>query len=67
MRLYLSRIGQYSLLTPEEEHRLAVNYTEYGDTDAAYQLVTSNLRLVVKIAMEFQKSWMRPRGFASVQ
>jgi len=56
--LYLSKISKYSLLTPEEEHRLAVKYLEQGDTEAAYMLVTSNLRLVVKIALEFQKSWM---------
>ena len=32
---------------------------EDGDTEAAYQLVTSNLRLVVKIALEFQRVWMQ--------
>jgi len=58
LQLYLSKISKYSLLTPEEEHRLAVKYLEQGDTEAAYMLVTSNLRLVVKIALEFQKSWM---------
>jgi len=58
LQLYLSRVSNYPLLTPEEEHRLAVKYTEQGDREAAYMLVTSNLRLVVKIALEFQKSWM---------
>ena len=32
---------------------------EDGDPDAAYVLVTSNLRLVVKIALEFQRVWMQ--------
>jgi RNA polymerase sigma-32 factor len=32
---------------------------EQGDQDAAYHLVTSNLRLVVKIALEFQRVWMQ--------
>ena len=58
LQLYLSRVRQYSLLTPEEEHALAVKYYEEGDRDAAYRLVTSNLRLVFRIALEFQRSWM---------
>jgi len=58
LQLYLARIRQIPLLTPEEEHELAVRYYEEGDRDAAYQLVTANLRLVFKIALEFQRSWM---------
>ncbi len=58
LQLYLARIRQYPLLTPEEEHELAVRYREEGDRDAAYRLVTSNLRLVFKIALEFQRTWM---------
>ncbi|MCB9479438.1 MAG: RNA polymerase factor sigma-32 [Deltaproteobacteria bacterium] len=55
---YLSEIGQYPLLTREEEHDLAVRLVQDGDQEAAAQLVTSNLRLVVKIAMEFQRNFM---------
>jgi len=58
LQLYLSKIRHYPLLTPEEEHDLAVKYREEGDRDAAYVLVTSNLRLVFKIALEFQRTWM---------
>jgi RNA polymerase sigma-32 factor len=58
LQLYLSRIRQIPLLTPEEEHALAVKYYEEGDRDAAYRLVTANLRLVFKIALEFQRTWM---------
>ncbi len=58
LQLYLSKMGRYPILTPEEEHRLAVRYVEEDDREAAYQLVTSNLRLVVKIALEFQRTWM---------
>ena len=47
---YLAEIRRYPLLTPEEEHRLAVEFKEYGDLEAAYRLVTANLRLVVMIA-----------------
>src|SRR2546421_587748 len=42
---YLSEIRRYPLLTPEEEHRLAVEYKEYGDLKVAYRLVTAKLRL----------------------
>ena len=52
---YLSEIRKYPLLTPEEEHKLAVQYKETGDREAAQKLVTSNLRFVVKIAMEYAK------------
>ena len=32
---------------------------EEDDHDAAFEMVTSNLRLVVKIALEFQRVWMQ--------
>jgi RNA polymerase sigma-32 factor len=54
---YLTEIRRYPLLTPEEEHRLAVDYKEYGDLKAAYRLVTSNLRLVVMIARRYQSAF----------
>ena len=59
LRRYLYELGRYSLLTREEENELAVKYTEEGDQEAAYRLITSNLRLVVKIAMDFQNYWMK--------
>jgi RNA polymerase sigma-32 factor len=46
-------------LTREQEKELGVLVREHGDKDAAYRLVTSNLRLVVKIALEFQRVWMQ--------
>lgn len=59
LRAYLEEIKRYPLLTREEETQLAIRYREKGDLDAAYKLVTSNLRLVVKIAMDFQRHWMQ--------
>ena len=56
---YLTDISQYRLLTREEEKELGIRVQEYGDNKAAYKLVTSNLRLVVKIALEFQRVWMQ--------
>jgi RNA polymerase sigma-32 factor len=52
---YLSEIRKYPLLTKEEEFSLAAKYRETGDREAAQKLVTSNLRFVVKIAMEYSK------------
>ena len=34
-----------------------VRWREHGDVEAARQLVLSNLRLVVKIAMEYRRTW----------
>jgi RNA polymerase sigma-32 factor len=56
---YLQEISQYKLLTREETEELAIRYNETKDQEAAYQLVTANLRLVVKVAMDFQKYWMQ--------
>ncbi len=59
VQYYLAEVRKYRLLTREEERELAIRYREHGDKDAAYALVTSNLRLVVKIALEFQRIWMQ--------
>ncbi len=56
---YLREVRRYSLLTPEEEKILASRYHETGDREAGQRLITSNLRLVIKIAFEFQKYWMK--------
>ena len=56
---YLQEISQYELLSREETDELAVRFRETGDQEAAYRLVSSNLRLVVKVAMDFQKYWMQ--------
>ena len=59
LQSYLSEISKYKLLTREQEKELGILVREHGDKDAAYRLVTSNLRLVVKIALEFQRVWMQ--------
>jgi len=59
LKHYLMEIKRYPLLSREEEQRLAIRYRDKGDVDAAYRLITSNLRLVVKIALSFQRHWMR--------
>jgi len=59
LQLYLLEIKRYKLLTKEEEVELAIRVKEHNDPDAAYRLVTSNLRLVVKIAMDFHRYWTK--------
>jgi RNA polymerase sigma-32 factor len=59
LQRYLAEISHYQLLTREEERSLGIRVQEHDDKDAAYRLVTSNLRLVVKIALEFQRVWMQ--------
>lgn len=58
LTLYLREISRFPMLTPEEEYELAHRVKE-GDSDAAFRLVSSHLRLVVKIAMGFQRRWMQ--------
>jgi RNA polymerase sigma-32 factor len=55
LKRYLLEISRFAPLTREEEHRLAVLYQETGSREAVYRLVTSNLKLVVKIAMIYNK------------
>jgi len=59
LQLYLMEIKNFRLLTREEEMALAVRVREKKDQKAAYILVTANLRLVVKIAMDFHRYWTK--------
>ena len=52
VRQYLREIGNYPLLTSEEEVRLATLNKE-GNEDAKRRLTESNLRLVVSIAKRY--------------
>jgi RNA polymerase sigma-32 factor len=54
---FLREIQQYPLLTPEEEKELTQHYAQTGDVQTAAKLVTSNLRLVVKIAFEYRRAY----------
>jgi RNA polymerase sigma-32 factor len=59
LHIYLIEIKRYDLLTREEERELAIRVREQKDDEAAYRLVTANLRLVVKIAMDFHRYWTK--------
>ena len=53
LQLYLREIGQVKLLTPQEEVVLA-RRVQRGDKQAREQMITANLRLVVKMARDYQ-------------
>jgi RNA polymerase sigma-32 factor len=55
VRAYIHQIRRYPLLTPDEEHDVATRYVRTRDPGLARRLVTSNLRLVVKIAHEYSR------------
>ena len=57
LAVYMQEAKRYPLLTREEEHDLAVKLYEDDDVDAARRLVTSNLRLVVKIAHDYRRAY----------
>ena len=52
IKLYLREIGQVKLLTPQEEIQLAAR-SKKGDKMAREQMIKANLRLVVKIARDY--------------
>jgi len=55
---YLQEIKRYELLNREETVELIKRFQENGDQLAGDSLINANLRLVVKIAGDFQKYWM---------
>jgi RNA polymerase sigma-32 factor len=58
LEAYLAEIRRIPLLTVEEEQRLAHLFRD-GDGRAGHQLVTANLRFVVKIAFEYRSYGLR--------
>ena len=55
--LYMQQVNKYELLSPEQEQILTRQLIQTGDIEMAKQLVTANLRLVIKIAMEYRFAW----------
>lgn len=53
---YMAEVTRHPLLTREQEIELSKRYRETGDVRAAYTLVASNLRLVVKLAHEYHRN-----------
>lgn len=57
MAAYLREVQRHPLLTPEQTHELAAKFVQTQDPAIAAQLVTANLRLVVKIAYEYRRAY----------
>ena len=58
LKAYMNEIRQFKLLDRQEEESLLKEYRRTGDPEAAQRLITANLRLVVKLALEFQSHWL---------
>jgi RNA polymerase sigma-32 factor len=56
---YLVGISKYRLLSRSEEKALFKRVKVSNDKQAAQELVTANLRLVIKIAMDYRNLWMQ--------
>ena len=54
LRAYLETIKKFPVLSEEEETLLLKNFKENGDLAAAQKLITSHLRLAVKIALTYR-------------
>ena len=52
-RTYLHEISKHPLMTREEEREMAKRVQMDGDKEAGQKMVLANLRLVVKIALEY--------------
>src|SRR5690606_10559331 len=57
LTVYLKEIARYKLLSIEEEKALTQELFETGDIEVAKKLVVANLRLVVKIALEYKSAY----------
>ncbi len=53
LRAYLHEVAKYPLMTKEEERETAQRVRMEGDKDAGQKMVLANLRLVVKIALDY--------------
>jgi RNA polymerase sigma-32 factor len=51
---YMAEIRKFPVLEPQQEYMLAKRFREHDDSKAAHKLVTSHLRLVIKIAMRYR-------------
>jgi RNA polymerase sigma-32 factor len=57
LTLYLKEISRHKLLSIEEERELTAELLRTGDIEVAKKLVLANLRLVVKIALEYKSAY----------
>jgi RNA polymerase sigma-32 factor len=56
---YLAEISRIPILSAAEERDLARRFRQQGDLRAGHELITSNLRFVVKVAFEYRSYGLR--------
>ena len=54
LKIYLSQIEHYPLLSRKEETELAIRYRDEHDAKTGQILITSNLRFVIKVAFGYR-------------
>jgi len=54
LTLYMNEIKKFPVMSAEEERLYAIKFYEEKDLEAAHTLITSNLRFVVKVALEYR-------------
>ncbi|MBX3182899.1 MAG: RNA polymerase factor sigma-32 [Polyangiaceae bacterium] len=57
LAVYMREVQRHPVLSADDQRELAVKYTQTGDVEAAAKLVTTNLRLVVKLAYEYRRAY----------
>jgi RNA polymerase sigma-32 factor len=58
LSVYMRELGNHPVLSAQEQFDLGRRFQNEGDLEAARKLISSNLRLVVKIAMKLKRNWM---------
>jgi len=58
LKKYLAEVSKHPVLSREEEFKLAEKVYKYKDKEAAQKLIISNLKLVVKIALEYYNTYL---------
>jgi len=58
MSIYMRKLSGFPVISAKKQCDLARRFQNQGDQEAAFVLISSNLRLVVKIAMKFRRQWM---------
>jgi len=59
LKIYLSEIEHYPVLSRKDETELAVRYRDKNDAKAGQILITSNLRFVIKVALGYRNYGVR--------
>ena len=55
---YMAQLRDYPPISRDDERDLALRWVQTRDPEAGRRLVLANLRLVVKIALEYRRAWV---------